>query len=194
MNINHVSDQELIDMYLSDNHAAIEVLINRYKEKVLTYIYFQVKDMPLAEDLFQDTFIKVINSIRAECYRDEGRFLAWVYRIAHNIICDYWRKEKRTPEIDNDLEFDIFDTIKIYDNSFEEKIITDQIHDDVKKLLDYLPEEQKQVVMMRHFSGMTFSDIAEETNTSINTVLGRMRYALNNLRRLIKEKELVLTY
>ena len=194
MNINQVSDQELIDLYLSGNHTAIEVLINRYKEKVLTYIYFQVKDMPLAEDLFQDTFIKVINSIRAECYRDEGRFLAWVYRIAHNIICDYWRKEKRSPEIENDDEFDIFDTIKIYDNSFEEKIITDQIHSDVKKLLDYLPEEQRQVVMMRHFSGMTFSDIAEETNTSINTVLGRMRFALNNLRKLIKEKELVLTY
>jgi len=194
MNINQLSDQELIDLYLSGKQSALEVLINRYKEKVLTYIYFQVKDMHLAEDLFQDTFIKVINSIRSECYKDEGRFLAWVYRIAHNLICDYWRKEKRMPSFENDDEYDIFETIKIFDVSLEEKIVTEQIHKDVKKLLDYLPEEQREVVMMRHFSGMTFSDIAEETDTSINTVLGRMRYALNNLRKLVKEKEMVLTY
>jgi RNA polymerase sigma factor (sigma-70 family) len=193
MNNQLVSDQELIDLYLSGSHSSIEILIRRYKRKVFTYIYLNVKDRHLAEDLFQDTFIKVINTLRSGNYNDEGKFLPWVMRIAHNLIIDHYRKSNRIPVIDNDDEYDIFNTIRIYDDCVEDKLITEQIHQDVKKLLDLLPEEQREVIVMRHFSDMSFKEIAEQTNVSINTALGRMRYALINLRKLVKEKEIILS-
>jgi RNA polymerase sigma-70 factor (ECF subfamily) len=153
-----------------------------------------VKDKQLADDIFQDTFIKVINTIRAGSYKEEGKFIQWVMRIAHNLIIDHFRKSKRIPVIDNDNdEFDIFDTVRITDDSVEEKMIIEQIYQDVRDLIEYLPPEQKEVLMMRHYSDMSFKDIAEQTDVSINTALGRMRYALINLRKLIKEKEVILT-
>jgi RNA polymerase sigma factor (sigma-70 family) len=146
-----------------------------------------VKDKQLADDIFQDTFIKVIKTIRSGAYKEEGKFIQWVMRIAHNLIIDYFRKAKRIPLINNDnSEFDIFDTIKFTDPSIEEQIITDQIHEDVRSLIELLPAEQKEVLFMRHYAEMSFKDIAEQTDVSINTALGRMRYALINLRKLIK--------
>jgi len=188
------SDQELIALYLDGNHSGIETLIRRYKRKVFTYIFLNVKDRHLAEDLFQDTFIKVINTLRSGSYNDEGKFLPWVMRIAHNLIIDHYRKSNRIPTIENDDEYDIFNTIKIFDDCVEDKMITEQIHQDVKKLLDLLPDEQREVIVMRHYADMSFRDIAEQTNVSINTALGRMRYALINLRKLVKEKEIILTH
>jgi RNA polymerase sigma-70 factor (ECF subfamily) len=153
-----------------------------------------VKDKQLADDIFQDTFIKVINTVRSGAYKEEGKFIQWVMRIAHNLIIDYFRKSKRIPVVENDNDdFDIFDTIKFTDPSIEEQMITDQIHDDVRKLIELLPPEQKEVLFMRHYSEMSFKDIAEQTDVSINTALGRMRYALINLRKLIKEKNVILT-
>jgi RNA polymerase sigma factor (sigma-70 family) len=193
MNYLLINDQELINMYLSGNHACFETLINRYKSKVFTYIYLNVKNRHLAEDLFQETFIKVINSLRTGTYNDKSRFLSWVLRIAHNLIIDYYRMSKRIPLVENNDKYDIFNTIQIFDECEEEKMVTDQIHKDVKKLLDMLPDEQREVVVMRHYADMSFKEIAEQTNVGIYTALGRMRYALVNLRKLVKEKGIILS-
>jgi RNA polymerase sigma-70 factor (ECF subfamily) len=188
-----ISDQELIGKYLAGHESALEKLIHRHKNRIFAYILMVVKDKDLAEDLFQDTFIKVINTIRSGVYKEEGKFIQWVMRIAHNLIIDYFRKAKRIPIVENNDEYDIFDKIRIPVESVEELLITEQIHKDVKKLIEYLPKEQKEVLIMRHYSDMSFKDIAETTNVSINTALGRMRYALINLRKLVKEKEVILS-
>jgi RNA polymerase sigma-70 factor (ECF subfamily) len=189
-----ISDSELIAKYLDGNQNSLEQLIHRHKNRVFAYILMVVKDKQLADDIFQDTFIKVINTIQAGSYKEEGKFIQWVMRIAHNLIIDYFRKSKRLPVVDNDsYDFDIFDTIQFTDPSVEDKMIIDQIHQDVRDLIEYLPHEQKEVLFMRHYSDMSFRDIAEQTDVSINTALGRMRYALINLRKLIKEKDIVLT-
>ena len=189
-----VTDKELVSKYLNGNQASLEKLIHRHKNKVFAYILMVVKDKQLADDIFQDTFIKVINTIRAGSYKEEGKFIQWVMRIAHNLIIDYFRKSKRIPVIDNNSgDFDIFDTIKFTDDSIEDRIITQQIHQDVRKLINLLPPEQKEVLFMRHYSEMSFKDIAEQTDVSINTALGRMRYALINLRKLIEQKDVILT-
>ncbi len=194
MKTQHPTDKELISKYLEGNHYCLEKLINRHQNRVFAYILMVVKDKQLADDIFQDTFIKVIKTIRSGAYKEEGKFIQWVMRIAHNLIIDYFRKSKRIPVIDNDnADFDIFDTIRFTDPSIEDQIITDQIHDDVRSLIQLLPEEQKEVLFMRHYSEMSFKDIAEQTDVSINTALGRMRYALINLRKLIKEKNVILT-
>jgi RNA polymerase sigma factor (sigma-70 family) len=188
-----ISDEELINLYVAGDHKCLETLIRRYKRKIFSYILINVKDRQLAEDLFQDTFIKVINTLRSGNYNEEGKFLPWVLRIAHNLVIDYYRKSNRIPVVDNNEDYDVFNTIKIYDECIEEKIITEQIHTDVKKMLDHLPEEQREVIIMRHFADMSFKEIADQTNVSINTALGRMRYALINLRRLVKEKDIILS-
>lgn len=194
MKVLSVTDKELVSKYLTGNQASLEKLIHRHKNKVFAYILMVVKDKQLADDIFQDTFIKVINTIRAGSYKEEGKFIQWVMRIAHNLIIDYFRKSKRIPVIDNNSEdFDIFDTIKFTDDSIEDRIITEQIHQDVRKLINLLPPEQKEVLFMRHYSEMSFKDIAEQTDVSINTALGRMRYALINLRKLIEQKDVILT-
>jgi RNA polymerase sigma factor (sigma-70 family) len=189
-----VSDQELIGRYLAGNQSSLEVLIHRHKNRVFAYILMIVKDKELAEDLFQDTFIKVINTIRSGSYKEEGKFIQWVMRIAHNLIIDYFRKSKRIPLIDNKDEYDIFEKVRIPVESVEDRMITEQIHHDVKKLIEYLPLEQKEVLIMRHYGDMSFKDIAEITNVSINTALGRMRYALINLRKLVHENEIILSH
>ncbi|HPE54750.1 MAG TPA: sigma-70 family RNA polymerase sigma factor [Bacteroidales bacterium] len=190
-----LSDKELIGRYLKGDHNSLERLIHRHQNRIYAYILMIVKDKDLADDLFQDTFIKVINTIRAGSYNEEGKFLQWTMRIAHNLIIDHFRKSNRMPIFDNSKneDFNIFDTINITDKSIEEEIITDQIHKDVRKLIELLPPEQKEVLYMRHYAEMSFKDIAEVTDVSINTALGRMRYALINLRKLIAEKNIVLT-
>jgi RNA polymerase sigma-70 factor (ECF subfamily) len=188
-----ISDQELISKYLAGQESALEKLIRRHKSRVFAYILMVVKDKELAEDLFQDTFIKVINTFRSGQYKEEGKFIQWVMRIAHNLIIDFFRKAKRIPIVENSDDYDIFDKVRIPVESVEDQLITEQIHRDVKKLIDYLPKEQKEVLVMRHYGDMSFKDIAEVTNVSINTALGRMRYALINLRKLVKEKDVILT-
>lgn len=195
MNANALADKELISRYLKGDHVSLEQLIKRHQNRVYAYILMITKDKDLADDLFQDTFIKVVNTIRGGTYNEEGKFLQWVMRIAHNLIIDHFRKANRIPVVDNtkNENFNIFDTINITDKSIEEQIITDQIHKDVRKLIEFLPDEQREVLYMRHYAEMSFKDIAEVTDVSINTALGRMRYALINLRKLIAEKNIVLT-
>jgi len=189
-----ISDQELIAKYLNGNEKSLEKLIFRHKRKVYAYIMMVVKDDQVADDVFQDTFIKVINTIRSGSYKEEGKFIQWVMRIAHNLIIDHFRRAKRLPLVNNSSDdFDIFDMVRITDASIEEQIITSQIHEDVRALVELLPSEQKEVLVMRHYDNMSFKEIADVTNVSINTALGRMRYALINLRKIIREKNIILT-
>ncbi len=189
-----ISDKELIGKYLNGNEESLEKLILRHKRKVFAYIVMVVKDDQLADDIFQDTFIKVIKTIKSGMYKEEGKFIQWVMRIAHNLIIDHFRRSKRLPMVNNSSdEYDIFDTVRITDPSVEEQLISNQIHEDVRSLIELLPEEQKEVLMMRHYQNLSFKEIAEATDVSINTALGRMRYALINLRKIIREKNLILS-
>lgn len=193
-----INDQGLVNLYLTGDQVALEILIHRHKKKIFSYIMVIVKDKQLAEDIFQDTFIKVINTLLKGQYNEEGKFLPWVVRIAHNLAIDHFRKEKRMPTISgvtrsNGEEFDIFSVIKIEENNVEDAIIKKQINKDLRKLVEQLPEEQREVLMMRHYYDMSFKEISEQTNVSINTALGRMRYALINLRKLMEENRVVLS-
>lgn len=192
INIPSISDQELVNQYIHGHESSLEELIRRHKSKVYTSIYLLVKDSYLAEDIFQDTFIKVINTLKAGRYNEEGKFLPWVIRIAHNLVIDHFRRMKRAPAVTTVEGFDIFDFLKFYDESTEEKIIREQSHKDLRKLIHYLPSEQKEVLIMRHYGDLSFKEISEITGVSINTSLGRMRYALNNLRKMMSTKELSL--
>lgn len=193
MNDRFKSDQELVRQYIAGDHSSLEALVKKHQSKIFSYIMLIVKDRHLAEDIFQDTFIKVINTLKAGSYNEEGKFLPWVMRIAHNLVIDHFRKSKRMPMVENSEDYDILETLKIYDENIEDKIIIEQIHKDVKKLIEYLPEEQKEVLKMRHYADMSFKEIADQTNVSINTALGRMRYALINLRKIVDEKSIILT-
>lgn len=187
------SDYELVQEYINGNLSGIEILINRHKKKVYTYILLNVKNEQLAEDLFQDTFIKVINSLKQGKYLDNGKFLSWVIRIAHNLIIDNFRKEKQlNTSACSDFELDVFNSSKFSDHTIEQIIVKNQIDADIKNLVDLLPEDQKQVILMRHYGNLSFKEIADQTGVSINTALGRMRYALINLRKLIKDKNLII--
>lgn len=190
--IRTISDQDLVQQYINGHESSLAELIRRHKTKIYTSIYHLVKDSDLAEDIFQDTFIKVINTLKTSRYNEEGKFLPWVIRISHNLVIDHFRKEKRKPMVSNIEGFDIFDVIKIYDESAEDKIIRDQNHKDLRALIHLLPAEQKEVLIMRHFGELSFKEISDITGVSINTALGRMRYALNNLRKMIEIKELTL--
>jgi RNA polymerase sigma-70 factor (ECF subfamily) len=187
-----LSDNELIKQFLSGDESVLELLITRHQRKVFTSILLLVKDKELAEDLFQETFIKVINTLRSGNYHEEGKFLPWVIRIGHNLVIDYFRKQKRMPMVRDTDEYSVMDGLKLTDENIEDKMIVCQIHTEIRQLIEYLPLDQREVVIMRHYADMSFKDIAESTNVSINTSLGRMRYALINLRKLIKEKQLVL--
>ncbi|MBP6429915.1 MAG: sigma-70 family RNA polymerase sigma factor [Bacteroidales bacterium] len=186
------SDNELVAAYMNDDKQAFEVLLSRHKNKVYNYILSLVKDKALADDIFQDTHIKIVNTLRNGTYRDEGKYIQWVMRIAHNLVIDHFRRNQRFPTVRTDENFDIFDVLGNSEESIEQKIIREQINDDVKKLIRQLPEEQRKVLIMRHYSNMSFKDIAEKTDVSINTALGRMRYALINLRRMAEEKTTLL--
>jgi RNA polymerase sigma-70 factor (ECF subfamily) len=188
-----LTDNELIIRYVAGDEIALKQLITRHQKKVFSYILMSVKNRELAEDIFQDTFIKVINTLKSENYKEEGKFLQWVMRIANNLKIDYYRKVQRMPVFESNSDFNIFDVLNGTDPSIEQKIITEQIYSDVKNLVKYLPEEQREVLEMRIYDDVSFKDIAELTGVSINTALGRMRYALINLRKLIKEKHVIIT-
>ena len=194
MTASNPSDQELIKRYLSGNEASLEIIINRHKNRVFGYIFKVVKSHQIADDLFQDTFIKVINTLKSGSYNEEGKFIHWVMRIAHNLVIDYFRKKQRFPIKENNNERDTFEMLNLKTESIEDILITEQIHKDLRQLIEYLPEEQKEVLMMRHYTGMSFKEIAEETNVSINTALGRMRYAILNIRKLVEENKISLTH
>lgn len=186
------TDQELVREYLAGSENALEQLITRHKEKVFTSIIIFTKDRYLAEDLFQDTFIKVIHKLKQGKYKEEGKFLPWVMRISYNICIDHYRKTKRRPKVVNTEGFDIFDILPLSQESPEQMMMGNQSKDKVRKLLDELPEEQKEVVLLRHYYDFSFKEIAELTGVSINTALGRMRYSLINLRKIIEEKQIQL--
>jgi RNA polymerase sigma factor (sigma-70 family) len=188
------TDYELVQEFVSGVGSSFEVLIMRHKNKVYTYILLMVKDNQLAEDIFQDTFIKVIRSLKEGKYKDNGKFISWVIRIAHNLVIDYFRKEKQFNTISNDkCEADILNNKKLSDTNVEDNIIQDQICSDLKTLVDRLPDDQREVVILRHYGGLSFKEISVQTNVSINTALGRMRYALINLRKLIREHNVTLS-
>ncbi len=194
MKQNELNDQELVQAYIKGDQTAIELLITRHRSKVYTYIVLTIKKQQLAEDLFQETFIKVIQSLRAGKYKDNGRFLSWVIRIAHNLIIDHFRKEKQMNSVSNDdTEVDLFNSKRFSDKNIEEIIISSQIKSELRTLINELPTDQREVVLLRHYGELSFKEIADQTGVSINTALGRMRYALINLRKLIEERKIVLT-
>lgn len=187
-------DFELVKQFIEGDQKSIEILINRHKDRVYTYIVLIVKDTQLAEDIFQDTFIKVIKSLRKGKYQEKGIFVSWVIRIAHNLIIDYFRKSKHLKTYSSeDGEMDVFNTKKLAEDTIEDLIIDDQIASDVRKLVNLLPDEQKEVILLRHYGGLSFKEISEQTGVSINTALGRMRYALINMRKLIETHNVNLT-
>jgi len=191
MNNQSLSDFELVNRFQSGSQKAFEDILNRYKQKVFTYISIQVKNKTVAHDIFQDTFIKVLNSLRNKKYSHEDKLLAWIIRIAHNLIIDYIRKENKMNTIPSEQkDLDLFNLSQFSENTIENKIELSQIHKNVKDLIQFLPKEQKEVIILRHFTGMSFKEIADQTDVSINTALGRMRYALINLRKMIEEKQL----
>jgi RNA polymerase sigma-70 factor (ECF subfamily) len=185
------TDTQLINVFQSGDVNALEVLIHRYKDKIYTSILFLVKDKYLAEDLFQEVFIKIIDTLRCNRYNEEGKFLPWALRISHNLCVDYFRKIKRTHFVASD-ERDIFESIGAIGDAADSKMMQSQTHEKIRSMLDLLPEEQREVIVLRHFAGMSFKEIADVTNTSINTALGRMRYGLINLRRMMVEKQIAL--
>jgi RNA polymerase sigma factor (sigma-70 family) len=188
------TDYELVLEFVNGRQSSIEILIHRHKRKVFNYIMLMVKNEQLAEDIFQDTFIKVIHSLKEGKYKDNGRFISWVVRIAHNLVIDYFRKVKQMNMLSNDdCVVDLFNSKKMSDKNVEEVIIQEQIRSDIRKLIEELPEDQKQVILLRHFGELSFKEIADQTGVSINTALGRMRYALINLRKLIQKHDISLT-
>src|ERR671913_883574 len=186
------TDHELIHLFRDGNLDALEALVLRHKDKLYTSILFLVKDKYLAEDIFQDVFIRIIDTIKSGRYTEEGKFLPWAMRIAHNLCVDYFRKVKRTPTIKNSDDQDIFEVLNFTEDSAEDKMIKKQSHNRVKDMLDQLPEDQREVIILRHYADMSFKEIAEITNCSINTALGRMRYGLINLRKMMMAKQISL--
>lgn len=189
-----VSDQKLLNCYLSGDRNAISQLIERHSRRVRDYIQMMVKDGDVADDIFQETFIKAVRVIDEGRYTDNGRFLSWILRIAHNQVIDHFRAQKQNRQL-NEAEagYDVLGTLRLAERTVEDEIVCEQIASDVRRMVELLPDEQREVVMMRYYSGLSFKEIAEQTGVSINTALGRMRYALINLRKMIKEKNLILS-
>ncbi|MET1259214.1 MAG: sigma-70 family RNA polymerase sigma factor [Flavobacteriaceae bacterium] len=188
-----IDDSVLVKNYLGGEEKALEVLINRHNQRISSFIYSKVLDKDITEDIFQDTFIKVIKTLKRGSYSEEGKFLPWVMRIAHNLIIDHFRKNKRMPKFEGSDDFNIFSVIKDDKLNAEKQLIKDQIDSDLTLLIDELPDDQKEVLMMRIYRDMSFKEISENTGVSINTALGRMRYALINLRKIVERNNIVLT-
>ncbi len=188
-----IEDSVLVKQYIQGEEKALETLINRHNQKILSFIYSKVLDRDVAEDIFQDTFIKVIKTLKRGSYSEEGKFLPWVMRIAHNLIIDHFRKNKRMPKFEGSEDFNIFSVIRDDKLNVEKQMIKDQIDSDLSYLIDELPDDQKEVLIMRIYKDMSFKEIAENTDVSINTALGRMRYALINLRKIVQRNNIVLT-
>jgi len=191
MNVQQLNDKELILSYLDGSHKAFEVLLNRHRNKIYTQIYLFVKDSDLAEDIFQDVFIKIIDTLRKGKYNHEGKFLQWAMRISYNMCVDHFRRSKRRTKVSATETFDIFDVLETSEDNMETTIIKSQLHKKVRNLVDQLPPEQREVVILRHYADMSFKEISQLTRVSINTALGRMRYALINMRKMANEKELL---
>lgn len=187
------TDASLVSNFIKGNEAALSVLINRHQQRIYSFIFSKVFDKDIAEDVFQDTFIKVIKTLKKGNYNEEGKFLPWVMRIAHNLVIDHFRKSNRMPKFQNNGDFDIFSVLQDSSLDAEKRIIKDQIESDVQLLIEELPHDQKEVLVMRVYKDMSFKEISEQTGVSINTALGRMRYALINLRKVIEKHNLVLT-
>ena len=193
MNTQVLSDRVLLNRYLSGDRGAISQLIERHTPRVRDYIRMMVKDRDVADDIMQETFIKVVRVIDDGRYADNGKFLSWVLRIAHNQVIDHFRATKNSKAVnESDAGYNMLGTVRFAENSVEDRMIAQQIEEDVRRMIDLLPDEQREVVMMRYYSGMSFQEIADQTDVSINTALGRMRYALINLRRMIKEQNIIL--
>jgi RNA polymerase sigma-70 factor (ECF subfamily) len=193
MHRNEVSDKQLVSEYLNGSERAFEVLLQRHQERIYLQIKSMVRDSALADDIFQETFVKAIRTLKQGKYNEEGKFLPWILRIAHNLSIDNYRKLKKMPTVRSTDDYDVFATIPREEMSIEEIMIQDVVHEDLKKILDELPPDQREVVIMRHYGGMSFREISEQCNVSINTSLGRMRYALINMRKIIEENKIVLT-
>ena len=194
MNTQLLSDQVLLNRYLSGDRGAISQLIDRHSNRVRDYIRMMVKDRDVADDILQNTLIKVVRVIDEGRYADTGKFLSWVLRIAHNQVIDYFRSQKSAKTVnESDAGYNVLGTLRFADSTVEDKMVSEQIAADVRRLVDFLPEEQREVVMLRYYSGLSFQEIADQTDVSINTALGRMRYALINLRKMIKEHDIVLS-
>ncbi|WP_090753397.1 RNA polymerase sigma factor [Nonlabens sp. Hel1_33_55] len=193
MNFKDASDAVLVKQYMEGQESSLEILIKRHQQRIHGFIFSKVLDRDITEDIFQDTFIKVIRTLKRGKYNEEGKFLPWVMRISHNLVIDHFRRNKRMPKFQSRNDFDIFDVISDGEDSIESALITDQVHSDVKRLIEELPDDQKEVLVMRIYKEMSFKEIAETTDVSINTALGRMRYALINLRKVIDKHNIVLT-
>lgn len=193
-NLKKMTDEELVILYSKGENQAFDTLLNRYKNRLYSYIYFIVKSTELAEDIFQETFVKAIMTIKQGRYTENGKFPAWLTRIAHNLIIDNYRQERNENVISNDdSEIDLLNNMKLSEGTIEMEIINEQIHDDVRHLVKQLPDNQREVIYMRFYQDLSFKEIADITGVSINTALGRMRYAILNLRRMAEEKEMILT-
>ncbi|SFW26600.1 RNA polymerase, sigma subunit, ECF family [Sinomicrobium oceani] len=188
-----LQDSALVEQYLAGDEIALETLINRHSQRVYSFIFSKVFDKDIAEDIFQDTFIKVIKTLKRGAYNEEGKFLPWVMRIAHNLIIDHFRKNTRMPKFEGNDDFNIFSVISDNALNVEKQIIKDQVEDDVRRLILELPADQQEVLMMRMYKDMSFKEISEITGVSINTALGRMRYAIINLRKIVEKNNIVLT-
>lgn len=189
-----ISDYDLILRFIGGEQLCFEQLIHRHKNKIFAYISLYIRDQALAEDIFQDTVLKVIQSVKSGKYSDNGKFLSWVMRIAHNLIIDHFRRIKQMNTISNDnYESDLFNSKSFAEDNIEDDMIKQQIHKDIRNMISSLPDDQREVVILRHYAGLSFKEIAEITDVSINTALGRMRYALINMRKLMEEKKISLT-
>ncbi len=194
MNTRVLSDQVLLNNYLSGDRAAISQLIDRHTHRVRDYIRMMVKDHDVADDILQETFIKAVRVIDEGRYADTGKFLSWILRIAHNLVIDHFRSQKNAKTVsESDAGYNMLGTLRFAERTVEDAMISSQIEEDVRRLVDRLPDEQREVVIMRYYSGLSFQDIADQTDVSINTALGRMRYALINLRKMVKENNLILS-
>ncbi|GHV57514.1 RNA polymerase subunit sigma-24 [Bacteroidia bacterium] len=189
-----MTDEELVIAYAEGNNVAFDILLNRHKSSVYSYIYFIVHNREMTEDIFQETFMKAIVTIKQGRYTENGKFRAWINRIAHNLIIDNYRQEKNEQTISNDeCEVDLLNNSKLSDGTIEDQIVKDQILSDVKKLIDYLPDNQREVLMLRYYQDLSFKEISDLTGVSINTALGRMRYAILNMRKMAEENNMILT-
>ena len=186
-------DAVLVKNYMSGDESALATLIQRHQSKIFGFIYSKVNDRDLSDDIFQDTFIKVIKTLKSQSYNEEGKFLPWVMRIAHNLVVDHYRKAKKMPYQRETEDFSIFNYMTDNSLNIEGKMISEQVENDIVKLLNELPEDQKEVLLMRMYQDLSFKEIADLTGVSINTALGRMRYAVINLRKLIEKNQIILT-
>jgi RNA polymerase sigma factor (sigma-70 family) len=190
--LNNLNDQQLIHLHMEGDANALATIVMRYKDKIYTSIYLLVKDKYLAEDIFQDVFMRVIDTLKSGRYTDEGKFLPWAMRIAHNMCVDHFRKVKRSPSIRTSDDTDIFEVLNFSEPGIDQRMMSNQSHDRVRKMVDMLPEDQREVIILRHYADLSFKEIADLTKCSINTALGRMRYGLINLRKMMTEKQIAL--